>query len=137
MGQESGHDVSIKLSPLGGGGGWVQTVGCRLRLGDGERLPWQGAGWEQRLLAPRQLQIIPRHKQPSGGLWLCWARRPWPMWEEERHLVPAASVCPEQSPPSWSTPLSEMHTPCTCTCTGPHGGEAAEGDGGSRWQLRV
>ena len=71
-----GHDVSIKLSPLGGGaGGWVQTVGCRLRLGGEERLPWQGAGWEQRLLAPRQLQIIPRHKQPSGGLWiqLGWA----------------------------------------------------------------
>lgn len=53
------------------------------------------AGWEQRLPAPLQLQIIPHHKQPVGGSAFALAGPPWLVWEEEeRHLSPAASICP-------------------------------------------
>lgn len=31
-----------------------------------ERLLWRGAGWEERLLAPLQLQIIPHHNSLVG-----------------------------------------------------------------------
>lgn len=128
----------LSSSALWVGGGWVQTVGCRLRLGGGEKLPWQGAGWEQRLLAPRQLQIIPPPQTAQWGAldsaWLGGLGRrgrkgvtvslpPPCVWNG--HLPPGAH------------PLSEVHTLCTRTCTGTHGGEAAEGDGGSRWQLSL
>ena len=50
--------------------------------------------------------------------------------------LPPPCVWNSHLPPG-AHPLSEVHTLCTRTCTATHGGEAAEGDGGSRWQLRV
>ena len=88
----------------------VQTVGCRLRLGGGERLPWQGAGWEQRLLAPRQLQIILRHKQPSGGLWLRLG------WAALAGVEGRASPCPCRLRVSGTVTSLLVHTP-SLRCT--------------------
>lgn len=100
----------------------------------GKRLPWQGAGWEQRLLALLQLQIIPRHKQPSGRLWL------WLGWCGRKSVTLSLQpLCIQNSHlPPRTHPLSEhAHSVHTHVCWYTWLRDVSEGDGGSRWQLRV
>lgn len=99
-----GHDVSIKLSPLGGG--WVgadsglqaETWRWREAAMAGGRLGTETAGTSP------ATNNSPATNSPVGGFGFSLAGRPWPAWEEGRHCVPAASVCLERSPPSWCTP---------------------------------
>lgn len=85
--------------PLGGGE-WVQAVGCRLRLQGGEEAAMAGRrlGTEIAGTSPAT-----NNSPPQTAQWETLALA-WLVWEEERHPVPAASVHPEQSPPSSYTP---------------------------------
>lgn len=132
-----GHDVSIKLSPLGGG--WVgadsglqaETWRWREAAMAGGRLGTETAGTSPATdnSPPQTAQWGALASAWLGGLGRCGRKGVTvslpPPCVRDGHLPPGAH------------PLSEMHTLFTCPCTGTHGGEEAEGDGGSRWQLRV
>lgn len=132
-----GHDVSIKLSPLGGG--WVgadsglqaETWRWREAAMAGGRLGTETAG-----TSPATNNSPPQTAQ-WGALDSAWLGG---LGRRGRKGVtvslPPPCVWNGHLPPG-AHPLSEVHTLCTRTCTGTHGGEAAEGDGGSRWQLSL
>lgn len=119
--------------------GWGQVRAAeRLGLVGEAAAAWQGTGWEQRPLAPLQLQRIPCHKHPVGGYGFGSAPWLWRAWEEERHLDPAA-LCVQTVTCLPMHPVWERtHPTCThvCWCTRLREGSevtgAADGSLGSR-----